>query len=399
MTATNSLPTLPQELVDMVIDYLHKDTKALVSCSLVARSWAPSSHYHLFYEIQLGRADTKEGSQFLQLLEKSISLRESVRVVLLWGASICVCPDALLSLLNSFPNLHSLRMYGVTCKYTPGKFVQWTRARKLRRLELSGFEALRGEIVNTMAFFSRVPVDELLLGDWEVLPISLHQALREILPCDSMEEHLHSWEVASLSFMDNVPPVALEIARPAIAPQSLRSLNASEQTAWAMPQSFAALLADVGPYLTHLRLDLTGIYTRSSEDLGRSLTRCTSLRSLHLFVSADVFYDRFASVTVATAAFPDCLLQYAPPTLRTVTLGFGIDYDGSFVKYWADIVNWAQLEEQLLSFRALHTVRFVMEMPCPAIFTEPRLEPMADGQRDLIIKSLPKLHAAGKVLV
>lgn len=383
----------------MIIDYLHNDLKALASCSLVAHAWVAASHYHLFHQVQLGRADIQKGSHFLQLLDRSSSIRQSVRIVLLWGASISVCPHALLSLLDAFPNLHSLRMYGITCKYSARSPVQWVRPQKLRRLELSGFEALRGELVNTMAFFSRVPVDELLLCDWEVLPISLHQALYDLVPVDAVEEHLHGWEVAALSFMDNVTPVALEIARTALSPQHLRSLDASEQTAWTMPLSFSALLTDVGPQLEHLRLDVTGMYTHSTQDLGRAMAHCTSLRSLHLYIGPDVFYDRFASVNDATAAFPDRILQYAPPSVETITLAFGVDYDGEFVRYWVAIVNWEQLEERLRSFVSLRSVRFTMEIPYPGIFKESRLEPMASNQRDVILTSLPRLREARKVAV
>ena len=271
-----SPPVLPQELIDILIDHLYDETKTLEACSLVSRSWVASSHYHLFYQVQLGRSDVQEGSKFLQVLNTSISLRTSIRVLLLRGASICVAPHALVSLLDSLPNVHSLRMYGITCQLTPGTPVQWTRTQKLRRLELSGFEALRGEVINTMAFFCRVPVRELMLCDWEVLPISLHQALHQILPDDSVEGLLHDWEVESLLFVDNLPPDALEIARMTISTQHLRSLDASEQASWAMPHNLSALLTDVGQHLTHLRLDATGLYTRSTEGTYLSFPSCFS---------------------------------------------------------------------------------------------------------------------------
>jgi D-ribose pyranose/furanose isomerase RbsD len=39
---------VPQEVIDQVIDYLHDNTKALRQCSLVCRSWLPSTSLHLF---------------------------------------------------------------------------------------------------------------------------------------------------------------------------------------------------------------------------------------------------------------------------------------------------------------------------------------------------------------
>jgi hypothetical protein len=43
----------PQELVEMIIDYLHDDKRALGTCGLVCRFWLPSSRFHLFSNIFL----------------------------------------------------------------------------------------------------------------------------------------------------------------------------------------------------------------------------------------------------------------------------------------------------------------------------------------------------------
>jgi hypothetical protein len=42
---------VPQELIDTVIDNLHKDHHGLLACSLVCRSWLPSSQRHLFRRV------------------------------------------------------------------------------------------------------------------------------------------------------------------------------------------------------------------------------------------------------------------------------------------------------------------------------------------------------------
>ena len=44
---------LPQELVEVVIDYLSDDHRALEACSLVATTWLDRSRYHLFTNISL----------------------------------------------------------------------------------------------------------------------------------------------------------------------------------------------------------------------------------------------------------------------------------------------------------------------------------------------------------
>ncbi|KAJ7251360.1 CNH domain-containing protein [Mycena rebaudengoi] len=42
-----SLQILPTEIFERIIDFLHSDKAALISCSTVCRSWFPTSRYHL----------------------------------------------------------------------------------------------------------------------------------------------------------------------------------------------------------------------------------------------------------------------------------------------------------------------------------------------------------------
>ena len=48
---------LPQELSDMVIDYLHNDVAALLSAGLVCKSWFPESRFLLFSDMKLSVCD------------------------------------------------------------------------------------------------------------------------------------------------------------------------------------------------------------------------------------------------------------------------------------------------------------------------------------------------------
>jgi hypothetical protein len=44
---------LPQELIDICIDFLHADIESLVSCSLVCWDWVPPVRFHLFGFVEL----------------------------------------------------------------------------------------------------------------------------------------------------------------------------------------------------------------------------------------------------------------------------------------------------------------------------------------------------------
>ncbi|KAH9947977.1 hypothetical protein B0H21DRAFT_736356 [Amylocystis lapponica] len=48
-----SMPTIPPELYDYIIDFLHGNTSALVACSLTCRAWVPATRVHLFCDISL----------------------------------------------------------------------------------------------------------------------------------------------------------------------------------------------------------------------------------------------------------------------------------------------------------------------------------------------------------
>lgn len=415
MNIAHSFRILPPELVDVVVDYLHNDRKALANFSLVARSWLATSHYHLFHAIQLSKDDFREYSDTMQLLESSSNIRYNIRILQIWSVPACVAPETLAYVLDSLENLHTVCMYGMTCKISVGPPVQWTRTKKLRKLELSGFDAMRGEIVNTMGFFCRVPVGELLLSDWEILPISLHQALHQKLLGDSLDDLLHDWSIDSVVFSHNVGSAALDLVRTISIAENVHSIDVAEQACWAVPERFTQLLRDVGPHLTHLRLDVTGIYTHPvsctcttasarliltySIALATAMAQCTSLKSLHLYLGTHVYYDRFASVEVATAGFPLTLMSDISLSVQDITFGFGVDYEGDFIKFWTEKVDWGGLERKLLTLKDLKSVHFVWEIPYPAVFMETRLERVPNGVREVIRNSLPRIHAAGKLLL
>jgi hypothetical protein len=50
---TSSLPRLPAELTDVVIDFLHDDEDGLANCSLVCKAWLPATRYHIFENLVL----------------------------------------------------------------------------------------------------------------------------------------------------------------------------------------------------------------------------------------------------------------------------------------------------------------------------------------------------------
>lgn len=58
----------PQELTDIIIDYLHNDEAALRSASLVCKSWFPESRFQLFSSIKLPVYDVYNASGLIEAI-------------------------------------------------------------------------------------------------------------------------------------------------------------------------------------------------------------------------------------------------------------------------------------------------------------------------------------------
>ena len=64
--------TIPPEIVDYIIDYVHNDPKTLIACSLVARDWVTSAHFHLFTKMSILTED--DGTKLKELVNFSPNL-------------------------------------------------------------------------------------------------------------------------------------------------------------------------------------------------------------------------------------------------------------------------------------------------------------------------------------
>ena len=62
--------TLPPELIDIIIDHLHSDRRALAACSLVCKTWRLSARHHLFARLALNLENANSNnpdSEFLRI--------------------------------------------------------------------------------------------------------------------------------------------------------------------------------------------------------------------------------------------------------------------------------------------------------------------------------------------
>lgn len=116
------LSTLPQELLDYILDYLHDDAPALKSCSTACHAFLLASSYHLFQEVALGRrlrsptsevlrhfASTVEASPRLRMHIRGLSLAPPLRVRRSHKDSgLALDLRVLRDALEALPSLHTI---------------------------------------------------------------------------------------------------------------------------------------------------------------------------------------------------------------------------------------------------------------------------------------------------
>jgi hypothetical protein len=60
-----SMPHLPTELIDYIVDFHHSDRKTLSACSFVCRNWLPASRFHLLGSIDVRKSNVHSFAELL----------------------------------------------------------------------------------------------------------------------------------------------------------------------------------------------------------------------------------------------------------------------------------------------------------------------------------------------
>lgn len=72
---------VPQELVDVILDYVDDDIHALGNCGLVCHNWLPSARSHIFYEVELSYSRPSRVTSAVEILERSPEIALAVRSI------------------------------------------------------------------------------------------------------------------------------------------------------------------------------------------------------------------------------------------------------------------------------------------------------------------------------
>lgn len=172
--------TLPPEIWDYIIDNVHGDKKTLKACSLVAKSWLPSSHYNLFFSLSFHTRPERELEDIFNFLQTSSKVHSFTYEVKLFGSfeaknahdtKDVVCAHVLRNVFSYLPKVASLAMSGlfVTCRtacdHDPSDYPKLS----LSRLSLVGLSA-RSSIFDLWQILIMAPtLDHLALEEVTVL--------------------------------------------------------------------------------------------------------------------------------------------------------------------------------------------------------------------------------------
>ncbi|KAI0784373.1 hypothetical protein C8Q75DRAFT_736241 [Abortiporus biennis] len=230
------------EILDLIIDNLHDDTKSLRSCSLVSKSWLPSSRYHLFetktiyVEFYFPEIPSRVGLEsFLTFILSSSAIAETVRTLILVGGRGSSWESATL------PECDLCDIIAVANK------LPFLRHLKLQKLDLTC-----GHLASMSPYdsFIRLPIAKLSLYG-----VSIDQSINII---DNFLQHL-----------------------PALLDADFTGIRLVR-----LADGLAALLASEGERLRHLEIDVTYSgdtgNSRPSWELAENIVVSLPMKSLSL---------------------------------------------------------------------------------------------------------------------
>ncbi|EKM56513.1 uncharacterized protein PHACADRAFT_183163, partial [Phanerochaete carnosa HHB-10118-sp] len=319
------VPPLPQELLDYILDHLHDDKHALKCCSTACLSLLPTSSFHLFQEVALGRrlcAPTSEVlRRFARAVEKSPRLRTHTRGLSLspplrtrrsQGASLGIDLHVLRDTLEQLPSLRTIDLrYVQILPHGPVQSLSHPSLRKVVLGTLHHPEPSRLRDILPLLFGVRLGT-LVLFGQWaeDSDPVQ-YQTLSLIrVSCLSFQERNADNSGSCLAALRlSTDPGSLRELR--IALESLATAHHVNSLVRQGSPNLRALHFD----LTELRLSCIGGGTVPSI---AAISECASLQGISFKLTMCSRDAHHALMSTMAWSFVLQVLSHAPPTIRKV---------------------------------------------------------------------------------
>ncbi|KAK0220844.1 hypothetical protein EDD85DRAFT_863656 [Armillaria nabsnona] len=328
--SSNNRTVLPQELIDYTLDFLHDDVPTLRKSILVARSFVPSSRFHIYSQISLTNSNSNSASRLVQsfrqehvgrvytcrklhrLLTEFPDIPSLVTTFGIFGSGSCdLCDDPII--LSIIPNLCFLKRIALV---QLDRSTAWRSLNDdfkscfLQVLRLPGLTTLHinniymSEASEFMVLFDSVAlsVKNLVLNQAYTQPISSNYSLppfqREVPILESLEICNFTSDNGFGLMMLKSPPLFFNL-------HHLRRLVVQDRTCSANGMMQALLDVTVHT-LEHLLIQLDKCPEAS--DLPLNLCRHERLASIHVVVI--IWDSKILNLKSLTY----------PPTMRNLTV-------------------------------------------------------------------------------
>ncbi|RDB15825.1 hypothetical protein Hypma_003689 [Hypsizygus marmoreus] len=355
---------LPPEVIDAIIDYLHDDKYALLTCALVSPKWIPRSRYHFLYELTLEPEDALAFCSLSQDLYstiprfvRSLTLKDGI-LTLYWSSSALshlahckftsledLCIDrawfdldesAITSMCHGFASIKTLKLHDVS----------FTSIAHLAQLVCSL------PLLESLSLRANLEDETATCPPSYCLPESLNTlTMRWSNAC------IVDWLVSERS-IHGLRRVYLDFAYPALIPGAATLLRAVGSSL----QQLSLVMPKTGPTFTDTEIDLT--YNTRLRALTLSLTLIDSRKRSH-----------------AQYWLPHFLAHSLSRRTEVLTLRVRCESAADFDDYWPDL-------REVLANPTLVRLRAVQFVVCGPSEIEPRVR-----------ASLPQCDAKGLLRV
>ncbi|GJE95342.1 F-box protein [Phanerochaete sordida] len=363
LITASAIVNLPPELIDLIVDQLQRDVRALRSCSLVCKAWLARASVHLFASFRVSCLPL-----CLFVLDFRGLVASSTRVS--WHVchiEVDVMPQSaadVATLAGHLPRLETLILLGIGLFRQNGSF-EWPAApctgRALRRLRavwlpvdlVSSFLGLFAA-VDTLELRGPAPVMQGFSGGAHVV------------------RHLR---------VDADADEALPDVGGLVDPRTLENLvvDLGRMHGAAAPERVHALLQRAGQYVSHLEyMHALGGWT-SPVDVIPALVTCSALESFTLTTPVDARTWRESLAMLASA----------PPQTRHIRFVTRLDGplpgDGAVLRDVMRALDWAVVARSLAHCRELAVVEVGL-LHSAGGRVDFRARPQA---RDAVLESMP----------
>jgi len=372
--AYSSIPPLPQELTDMIIDYLYYDLTTLRSCAVVCRTWTNACRHHLFEKVSLlVRPETLPN--FMQLLETSLGIGGHIKSLTLCGKKYQLrghmevqrqlCPHTVHTVIHRLPRLSVLNITeaSLTCRCQGKTSLPFTipdTLHSINTLHLTHCSSLMSTVSHLVSIFSHISTLSMSNMNWNEWPVSNLSAEHPTIDINSVDlsaDHPGTLEELFVCFRKFYSRGTMQSAR-------IKCSN------WLDVKSFGEFLSWNGPGLHEIDLDITGCVLEEQPFLppaaewhALGLSSCETLRSIsfdacleaqEIFLGEPIDDNKSLFVT-----FLD-IISILPPLTESIT--FKLSFMRNAGPLTLDsCVEWERMVLELNKLRSLTRVVFVIE--------------------------------------